>query len=149
LIANDLGVTRNTVIGKAHRLKLARRGQGRRPFVEVARRQSNFKRGLGAQGSSRAMRLVERKKTLTELFGVLSDDLRDLPHDTSPCAKTIIDMIDDRSQCRWPVNTPEGELQLFCADTVVPNKPYCLRHCHRAYEMPKDGLARVVERFAA
>jgi hypothetical protein len=53
----------------------------------------------------------------------------DLPIDSSPLATTIGGLIHDRSQCRYPVTTPLGEDQLFCAADTVEGTSYCARHC--------------------
>jgi len=35
--------------------------------------------------------------------------------------------------CCWPDGDPGKEDFRFCGDAVVPDKPYCLHHCERAY----------------
>lgn len=40
------------------------------------------------------------------------------------------------SDCRWPIGHP-GELEFhFCADRALPGKPYCDKHCARAFILP-------------
>jgi hypothetical protein len=137
----NMPFTRNACIGKANRLGLRYSDEKRK--VMAARGATNStKTRLAKSGPPKPKRtgrpdgramLMQRRKTFTELFGVLTDDLRELPHDTSDNPKNILELLNDRSQCRWPVTTPDGELQLFCADAVVPNRPYCTRHCYAAY----------------
>jgi hypothetical protein len=129
---HNVTITRNACVGKADRIGLKappvvpKPKKPKKPVAARRWRQLNPSR-------SRAMRIVERKKTFSELFGVLADGLKDLPADQSPFACSIEHLIDDTSQCRWPVTTPDGQPQLFCADQTVPGFPYCTRHCHRAY----------------
>lgn len=128
LIGAELGVSRCAVIGKVHRLKLAR-------HVVTARKpkpRSRLSRGLPpvTKREYRHVRVAQPpKKTLAELFAL--GGLTDLPPDQSPLAKTLFELIDDRSQCRFPVSPPpnaESSLEYFCACDVVEGKPYCPRH---------------------
>lgn len=137
VIASEIGMTRNAVIGKCHRMGLKLKASSGRPkegkpYVRKrAAPRPRPPRTTRYPTHSRAQRLVARKKTLAELFAL--DALCDLPADQSPLAKTIFDLIDNTSQCRFPVTTPAGEMQLFCACDVVEGFPYCARHCLVAY----------------
>lgn len=46
-----------------------------------------------------------------------------------PATETSLTLTDlTSSQCRWPVATAPGEMQLFCAAPAVPGTPYCKEH---------------------
>jgi GcrA cell cycle regulator len=135
LIAMHLGgVTRNAVIGKCDRLQLGyakkrekierkqreeTTGTRRQPVVRRKRAASSSTGGVWRRIDSM---LLDANKACT-----------DLPVDSSPLATTINGLLHDRSQCRFPVTTPEGEAQLFCAADVVEGMPYCARHCAVCY----------------
>lgn len=134
VIASEIGMTRNAVIGKCHRMGLALIAKGGKPKAckpYVRKKSTRGPRTKQYPQHSRAQRLVARKKTLAELFKL--DALCDLPPDQSPLAKTILELIDSTSECRFPVTTPAGDPQLFCACDVVEGFPYCARHCLVAY----------------
>lgn len=121
-IALDLGggFTRSAIIGKAHRLKLPSRETSK--SARRRKREARPKREHGGIWRRIDAMLADANKTAI-----------DLPVDSSPFATTIEGLIDDRSQCRYPVTTPEGEPQLFCAADVVEGMPYCARHCAVCY----------------
>src|SRR5262245_30193269 len=99
-IANALGdVTRNAVIGKAHRLKLSNRvspiQQNKKPVV-VANKQP-----------------VERK-----IVRVVVDENR----------KRVAMMDLKPRECRWPFGDPREENFGFCGCSAVAGLPYCPEH---------------------
>ena len=38
------------------------------------------------------------------------------------------------NQCRWPIGDPDSEGFHFCGQTVFVGKPYCYEHCKQAYQ---------------
>ncbi len=38
------------------------------------------------------------------------------------------------NQCRWPIGDPDSEDFHFCGKTVFVGKPYCYEHCKQAYQ---------------
>lgn len=38
------------------------------------------------------------------------------------------------NQCRWPIGDPDSEDFHFCGNTVFVGKPYCYEHCKQAYQ---------------
>jgi GcrA cell cycle regulator len=117
-IASELGgITRNAVIGKAHRLKLSNRvspiQQNKKPTAPVAK----------------PVVMVEKKIRQT------------LEQDNN---RTGISMLELGNQmCRWPFGDPREEKFSFCGDGCVPGLPYCDRHAKTAYQAA--GRARVLQ----
>jgi hypothetical protein len=120
LIAADIGVTRSAAIGKAHRMKLPRRGELNqtlplRPKL-VSPMESNARRRR-----LRAMRAAASKLARVE---VIVDPARDYR-----CS--INDLCD--TTCRypmWDVSTPHP-LRLYCGTPGANfscGVPYCERH---------------------
>lgn len=117
-IASELGgVTRNAVIGKAHRLKLSNRvspiQQNKKPVVVI----------------SKPAVAAEKKIRQT------------LEQDNN---RTGISMLELGNQmCRWPLGDPREEKFGFCGDGCVPGLPYCDRHAKAAYQAA--GRARTLQ----
>ena len=110
-IAKELGgVTRNAVIGKAHRLKLSNR---------VSPIQQNKK--------SVAKQPVEEKK---------APPRRRQPVVIAPAANgdgiSLAEL--KEKMCRWPIGDPREEDFHFCGGDAVPGLPYCDDHCRAAYQ---------------
>ncbi len=105
-IAKELGgVTRNAVIGKAHRLKLSNR---------VSPIQQNKKPAP-----------IPKKKIETTTKEILAEDAK----------RKTIGLIDlNPSACRWPIGDPQEEAFGFCGDSAMPSLPYCVEHAKVAYQ---------------
>ena len=127
-IATHLGgITRNAVIGKAHRLGLtgrpspiknrvpgAPRPRPRRPRVE----RSHVHAPRPAAASP--MRRVELPLPPVEL--------EDMPGAT---ILTLTDRI-----CKWPIGDPRHPDFHFCGRASAEGLPYCIDHARRAYQPP-------------
>jgi GcrA cell cycle regulator len=110
LIAADLGVTRNAVVGKAHRMKLP----GRQPIECLPR-----PRSANPRIRRQAVRAVAVKKAKPKI--IAGQDY----------GCTIYDLVD--CSCRfplWEINTPHPA-RLYCGTpgaSVSTGVPYCERH---------------------
>jgi GcrA cell cycle regulator len=103
-IGEALGVSRNAIAGKAHRMGLPKRPS---PI----------------------------SKSKTEKAKAESDkEEQDLP-----LRLELRQLEWSRSKCCWPTGDPKKNGFVFCGDTVVPGKPYCLLHCQEAYTTSRDA----------
>ena len=130
-IAAEIGVSRNAVIGKIHRLGLS---QGR-PAGEPAR---------SCPPRVRRPRVSPRRAFL-KLVGT---DAREDDGTAIGCAPvestqrcSLLDLAQDK--CRWPVADSAGEANgashaadLFCGNEAVKGFSYCAGHARMAYRVP-------------
>lgn len=108
-IASTLGgVTRNAVIGKAHRLKLSNR---------VSPIQQNKKPAAPVKAAPE--KKPPQKHVIAE-------------HDANREGVSLIDL--KPSQCRWPLGDPQEEGFGFCGDHRLSGLPYCSEHAQVAYQ---------------
>ncbi|MEM7226324.1 MAG: GcrA family cell cycle regulator [Pseudomonadota bacterium] len=119
-IGKCLGVTKNAVVGKAHRLKLAARP-------------SPIKTG-GAQ--PRRRRPVPVPRTMSQ--AVVQEAPRPAVEATPPPPpRPVVRRTRQRSgkgpSCLWPIGDPSHPDFHFCGADAVEGKPYCEEHCARAY----------------
>ena len=111
-IGKQLGVSKNAVVGKAHRLKLPSRP-------------SPIREGRSAPRRPRATPKVVRPK------------LRAIPR---PQPKRRPMPLSTRGHtCQWPIGDPTDEDFRFCGSAAVEGKPYCEEHCERAYITRNKG----------
>ena len=114
-IGKALGVSKNAVVGKAHRL-----GLNSRP--------SPIRRGDEDAGNTTAP-AAEKKKTVKAAAA---------PKDTKKEVKKLFTVNDLTStSCRWPIGDPKDEDFHFCGKETLPDKPYCAEHAAIAYVSAK------------
>ena len=123
-IAKNLGyVSRSAVIGKAHRLKLARRVQARSDIFSTA--------------ESRAAKVKrtppQRHKPLP-----IREVFRDLPTeplppvDTMPAQVSFNKLQDHHCRAIVAEHLPfDGDRKIYCGERKVPGKVYCACHVRR------------------
>ncbi len=114
------GITRNAVIGKAHRLKLSSRLS---PI-----QQNTVKKPKG----DAAPRAPRPQIKLPEFKGK---------------SLNLIDL--SNNMCRWPSGDPKEENFSFCGCEVVPGLPYCATHASIAYQVPTRIRTLKAEDFEA
>jgi len=116
------GLTRNAVIGKAHRLKLSNR---------ISPIQQNNKKSVAP------IKLVEEKKTAPVVLA-------------KPVKKSTggVKMVNLKErQCRWPHGDPKDADFHMCGDEIVPGLPYCEDHAKVAYQAPSRSRVLAAEDF--
>jgi GcrA cell cycle regulator len=123
-IASELGgVTRNAVIGKAHRLKLSNRvspiQQNKKP-VAVATKQP-----------------VPAEKKIRQT----------LEQDNNRVGVAMLEL--GALMCRWPLGDPREEKFSFCGDGSIPGLPYCEAHSKVAYQAAGRSRTLQAEDFEA
>jgi len=123
------GVSRNAVIGKAHRLGLESRPS---PI-----------RGGGGGSRSRRNRAISRAIEARALRGTMANEEnsgepaeRVVERPLAPPARPISDVKD----CLWPIGDPGDAAFGFCGEETSPGRPYCAAHCAAAY-IRKDRTA--------
>jgi len=140
------GVTRNAVIGKAHRLALASRpspiratsGQtrsrvrrapiARRPARAAMLASSHGRFGATVSGSANAA-----SESKSNELGIDRTTLRVPPPYQFAAAV-------DGPACKWPIGDPGDADFHFCGSPSVADRPYCPEHCALAY-ISKDRSA--------
>ncbi|RMD63578.1 MAG: GcrA cell cycle regulator, partial [Alphaproteobacteria bacterium] len=128
-IGRILGVSKNAVVGKAHRMRLAARPspirhERRNP---VRRRIPLLTRPQGAEASP----ATKPAATPTSDGAGSSTPPNTLSVTASRLATTRNNGKGPR--CLWPIGDPREPDFHFCGAPAVDGKPYCSHHCARAY----------------
>jgi GcrA cell cycle regulator len=120
-IADDIGVSRNAVIGKLNRLNLTREASAdapRPPRKEAAR-------GRRAKSVPRL-----QYQLLQKLYAEPQATACDEPiHNEHRCS--LLEL--SEQSCRWPINTPGEKDFCFCGNPPLKGLPYCTGHTRLAY----------------
>ena len=117
-IAKQLGegVTRNAVIGKAHRLKLSSRLSPIQQNVKTSKKVKSESTPSSSPRRSAPKRPVFKGKC------VKMEDLRE-------------------QMCRWPHGDPQSEEFSFCGCGILEGTPYCEEHASLAYQVTSRARA--------
>lgn len=144
-IAESLGngITRNAVIGKAHRLGLC-------SGENVVARAETIASGALVSGRDEesADSNLSEKSPVDESSGIEGDrpnvnvKKRSTP---LPSSVTIAELTD--ATCRWPVDEPGSSGFRYCGAPVAGTAPYCSRHAKLAYQ-PTKPVRRPPDRHA-
>lgn len=127
-------VTRNSVIGKAHRLGLEHPSTGLRIRKSRGSNIPVVKKSLTTQSSDNSKELSPRPSRTPEkrLSPVVAPepDVDDAP----PSLADRIQLVDLReTSCRFPIGDPRSEHFRFCGAPSPIDKPYCNHHARIAY----------------
>ncbi len=120
-IGRRLNISKNAVVGKAHRLNLPPRPNPIRP------------RGDGQPHNKPPPRVREGQSTLPPLR---ADAGAPTPKRTEMAPAPVYRL---RAQpCCWPIGHPRQAGFHFCNTTAIPGKPYCEDHTAMAYVRVRD-----------
>ena len=113
-IGRRLGVGKNAVIGRSHRLRLPGRAS---PIVRRSDKQKP-RESLPAPSSVPLPVASTREPA---------------PRVSLPLPEPIAAIERTGRLCCWPLGHPGTPGFAFCQQATRPGKPYCIEHCHRAY----------------
>ncbi|MGA8076046.1 MAG: GcrA family cell cycle regulator [Xanthobacteraceae bacterium] len=120
-IATEIGVSRNAVIGKIHRLGI---GPGR-PAASPARSCPPRVRRPRHSPQPRFLRLFSAEAPSIEATAAMPIDT------TQHCALIAL----AQGKCRWPIGDPCQADFVFCGSDAVTGFSYCPGHARMAYRM--------------
>ena len=121
------GVSRNAVIGKAHRLNLSAKIKTR-----VASSSQGFEDNKDNKNS-------KQRKTRRSRFNSIM-----IEKDFEPENPKQLEELDENS-CKWPMGHPDEKNFYFCGRTSLKDFSYCKLHLLYAYQ-PKGKKEEVVDK---
>ena len=128
-IGEQLGFTKNAVIGKAFRLGLERRQNSRK---KTAQSQSVSSVTMYRETSVAVNSQISSKREVTRRREKFS------------FKKSIIGTGSFKS-CQWPIGDPLEEGFHYCGGQNIPTKPYCIEHYKKAYNVDEKYLDRLLD----
>ncbi len=152
-IGRRLGVSKNAVVGKAHRLDLEGRPSPIRPAAEGARPRPTARRVAGPTlpplASTRqpaALPSVGPSLMPRSVGALALKPVQVAPHvapQRAPAPAPRLQAVAPRSYgrvitCCWPLGEPGTRSFHFCDAESVPGKPYCTDHAELAYVRVRD-----------
>jgi GcrA cell cycle regulator len=143
-IAVELGrVTRNAVIGKAHRLGLS--GRSKAPIIARPR-----------QHRARVARVTYEPRRPTRVAIALAE-IGEVDNGPAQVAyDNVIPITQRRSlaelteaTCHWPVGDPAMREFFFCGGKTLTGLPYCAHHARVAYMSAAERRRKAEDRITA
>jgi GcrA cell cycle regulator len=119
-IAAQIGVSRNAVIGKISRLKLARDKGG---VVRIVKRESSE----GRRPRAKLRQIILRTQPAEPDLAAADEPI----HNGHTCSLFEL----SKETCRWPISTPGAADFCFCGNPPIEGLPYCAGHSRLAYRV--------------
>jgi GcrA cell cycle regulator len=140
-IAAEIGVTRNAVIGKIHRLGLSPgRPRGRQPAALAQRMRAS--RTAPAHPRAPRSPIAQLLRTMTTAEGstvVPFPTAMGIPTVESVKRCSLLELA--VSGCRWPLGDPGKADFGFCGNDSIAGVSYCAGHARLAYRLPSGRRA--------
>lgn len=136
-IGRRLGFTKNAVIGKAHRLGLAKRQspiQRTAPAPVPAKRPQ--REAPPPRGKPAAQVKAEAPAPKPQPVEVPIPVIK--TKRLGPQEAVTLDRL-GHGMCCWPIGEPGTPEFRFCGEETLPGKPYCAEHCATAYVHSSKG----------
>ena len=134
-IAGEIGVTRNAVIGKLHRLGLTRPSDITAAQVEQRRaaRHARARPQRNWRPKRSRLSMAAQHEMLKSAFPEPQTPAEDIPI-LNGRGCTLLEL--GQRQCRWPISSPGATDFCFCGNEPVKGLSYCPGHARIAYRQP-------------
>ena len=134
-IGKKLNVTKNSIVGKVHRLGLSGRPSPIKKKDEDAA-ESKAETSAAVQPAAEAKPAVSSAKSTgkAEKFVAESRPSASSAAKNDAAKKGMVSLVDlDNHTCRWPLGDPKDENFHFCGRKVKIGQTYCEEHANIAY----------------
>ena len=121
------GISRNAVIGKAHRLNLS---------AKIKTRNAVSNRNLESNSDEKSIKIKRGRKSKFKSLIIEKDFEPENP-------KQLEEL--DENSCKWPIGHPDEKSFYFCGRTSLKDFSYCKLHLLYAYQ-PKGKKEDSVEK---
>jgi GcrA cell cycle regulator len=149
-IGKRLGISKNAVVGKLHRLGWVSKTND----ASIAKKSKTAKKTVSESKKTLVKKVTPKPskktpgKTVTKTETKVT--LKKKPTEKSKrtggrgfkestvhqrMVQHALEMANLKpNQCRWPIGDPDSEGFHFCGQPVFVGKPYCYEHCKQAYQ---------------
>ena len=140
-IGKRLGVSKNSVVGKVHRLQLSGRPSPIKkkdsPTKETPApsKPSKAEKPTQQVSKSKEEKAPQKKEEIEELIVSTSISTAEPKAQSRSSGKTMLTDLDNHT-CRWPIGDPKDENFHFCGKKVKIGQTYCEEHANIAYVKP-------------
>lgn len=153
-IGKRLGVSKNSIVGKVHRLGLSGRPSPIKKKTETASSAHSSAQETSRPTSVQPKSFIAEKKPLhaepVKPAAVKKEPFKEAVREETPISapietrqetgkggKVLLTNLDNHT-CRWPVGDPKDENFHFCGKKVRLGQTYCEEHAALAYVKPNN-----------
>ena len=123
-IAKRLGVSKNSIVGKVHRLNLKARPSPIKKKEEIT----------ATEITETKEEVVKQSNTPIKKITVSSVNILTTKKTKKDSCLKLTDL--DNHTCRWPIGDPKDDNFCFCGKTIRSGQTYCEEHAAIAYVKP-------------
>lgn len=123
-IAKKLGVSKNSIVGKVHRLNL----KARPSPIKKKEETTSVNNSSTVDDSGKSSSKIIKKISITPVNISSSNEIRQ-----DSCLK--LTQLDNHT-CRWPIGDPRDDNFCFCGKAVRGGQTYCEEHSAIAFVKP-------------
>lgn len=124
-IAKNLGVSKNSIVGKVHRLNLTARPS------PIKKKEENVVAPEVALEPAKTENIAS-KPAVTATIN--AENIRKNSISTNASCLKLTEL--DNHSCRWPIGDPKDDNFCFCGKKVKSGQTYCEEHSALAYVKP-------------
>lgn len=128
------GVTRNAVIGKAHRMGLSGRPSPIKKSAAPKKEAAPKKTAAKATRSKKAAAPAAAPSSKSAPAKEAAEDVRIFEKDVVPAGGGVALLDLTERMCKWPIGDPRDDDFTFCGLAIRPGTPYCPDHAAMAYQ---------------
>ncbi|MBR5598873.1 MAG: global cell cycle regulator GcrA-like protein [Alphaproteobacteria bacterium] len=135
-IAKVLNVTKNSIIGKVHRLCLtARPSPIKKSSASSQTPKTTEKKTEVTKEKNKTKETKPKTKTTAKVKLAVTEEVKTQP--APVIEETNIPLVKlDNHTCRWPMGDPKDEDFCFCGKRIKTGQTYCEEHAQIAYVKP-------------
>lgn len=149
------GVTRNAVIGKAHRMGLSGRPSPIKKPAPAPKKDSAKKASpvaaVPVKGGKKAVTApapAAKKEKESAVLAKEAEELKKIEKETLPPGGGVSLLDLTERMCKWPIGDPREADFAFCGRAIRPGTPYCPAHAAMAYQTSSRNRSAVVRDVA-
>ncbi len=141
-IGEALGVSRNSIAGKVHRLGLIKRQSPILGSTAKKTAQKSAPPVAKKDAPPAAKKTPDKtpdKTPAKKTFVPITPPDPIIWAEDQPLKLVLRNLDWSRNKCSWPTGDPQNTDFKFCGKKVVAGKPYCNDHCFEAYTTTREG----------
>jgi GcrA cell cycle regulator len=143
------GVTRNAVIGKAHRMGLSGRPSPIKKPAPVKKEASSAPKKAPAASAPLRKPAAPASTKQNPILAKEAEDLKKLAKDEIPPGGGVSLLELTERMCKWPIGDPKEADFTFCGLGIRVGTPYCPAHAAMAFQTSSRRTAAVLTTVAA